>query len=219
MKILKFIKKAIVLSIGFAISIFFALTTYSLSYVALLNFGVNRDNDFFELAVLILPLIALISFFVFLLKNKSTKIKLLGIFCLAVFYILSRSYAVQSANSYFRAMKIVDEAETTAHKEWLSTMESNDSKKYIEAERKYVGLYKQALEIDLRTMPRAKDYIENKYSVIKEILDYDEQIIYGTVKPTEEETNKKGEEFKNKLSIVNSGAIRIPFWMSFFFVV
>jgi hypothetical protein len=98
-------------------------------------------------------------------------------------------------------------------------MESNDNKKYIEAERKYVGLYKQALEIDLRTMPRAKDYIEKKYGVIKEILDYDEQVISGTIKPTEEETNKKGEEFKSKLSIVNSGAIIIPFWMQFFFVV
>ncbi len=219
MKILRFIKRAIVLSVGFALSIFFALTIYSLSYVVLLNLGVNRDNGFFELAVLILPLIALISFFVFWLKIKSVKIKILAIFCLTAFYILGRSYAVQSANPYFRAMKIVDEAETTARKEWLSTMDANDSKKYIGAERKYVGLYKQALEVDLRTMPRAKDYIEKKYHVIKEILDYDEQVISVAIKPTEEETNKKGEEFKNKLSIVNSGTIITPFWMQFFFVI
>lgn len=198
---------------------FFALTVYSLSYVVLLNFGVNRDNSLFELVVVAFPLFALISFFIFWLKKKSTKIKLLAIFCLTVFYLLSRSYAVHSANEYFKAMKIVDVAETTARKEWLSTMQSNDSKKYIEAERKYVGLYKQALEIDLRTMPRAKVYIEKKYSIIKEILDYDEQVISGTVKTTQEEANKKGEGFKNKLSTVNSEVIIIPFWMQFFFVI
>lgn len=219
MKILRFIKKAIILSIGFAFSIFFALTIYSLSYVALSNFGVSIDNGFFELVILILALMVLISFFVFWLKNKSVKIKLLAIFCLTIFYILGRSYALQSTNLYFRVMKIVNEADATASKEWLSAMNLNDSKKLLESEKKHVTSYKEALEIDLRTIPRTKDYIEKKHSVIKEVLEYDEQVASGAVKSTEEEANKTIEEFKRKLSVANIGAINKPFWMDFFLVI
>lgn len=219
MKILRFINRVVFLSVGFALSIFFALTLHSLSIIVLSNSGVYKDNGFFELVLLVFLLIWLILFFVFWLKIKSVKIKLLAIFCLTILYIFGRSYAVKSASPYFRVMKIVNKADAVQSKEFLSAMDSNDSKKIIEAEKKHADSYKEALEVDLKSMPRTKDYIEKKYNVIKEVLEYDEKVLSGLLKPTKEEADKKIEEFKRKLNIANIGAINRPFWMDFFFVI
>ena len=126
---------------------------------------------------------------------------------------------MKSASPYFRVMKIVNKADAVQSKEFLSAMDSNDSKKIIEAEKKHADSYKEALEVDLKSMPRTKDYIEKKYNVIKEVLEYDEKVLSGLLKPTKEEADKKIEEFKRKLNIANIGAINRPFWMDFFFVI
>jgi len=127
------IKNIIKLITGLSVSLSFALVVYSISYVYLLNTGIQKNESRFELYVLLLSLVALITLLIIWLKSRTYKVMIISLFALAISYILGKIYTTNLAKPYFQVMKLIAEAEGSVKKDWLA--ETSNKNKYLDGEK------------------------------------------------------------------------------------
>ena len=203
--------------LGIFISSVYALIAYSITYIFVYS-RVSQDSiDTMIFLQYILPFIAFgVALFAWL-KAKNIFVKAIVIVGLVSTYFMGRSYAVEAYKPLKQASILIEQAYSTEGQSWIK---ETDDKKYLEGEREFVALHKQASELiknDIfRSQPRK--YFSDLYQVNKTALDFDAQLITEKLKISQEEIDKNVAEITEKRDAVNAMRFSLPFWTDFFLV-
>lgn len=203
--------------LGFLISSLYALITYSVTYIFVYS-RVSQDSiDTLVFLQYILPLIAFCLALLVWLKAKHIFVKAIVIVGLVSTYLMGRNYAVEAYKPLKQASILIEQAYSPEGQAWVSEVDVN---KYLEGERKYVDLHKQASELIKNDVFRfwPRKYFSDLYEVRKSVLEYDEQYISGKLKISQEEIDKFVLETNKKVEAINSSGFSTPYWTEFFFV-
>lgn len=143
-----------------------------------------------------------------------------AIILVALLYLVGVVVANDRAKPFKEALSIVNEAEGSV-KEQMLAVSGKDPDKELEFERKYVSLYAKAAAINLDDYPILKGYIKETYQLSNDVLAYDEKLLSGHLKMTEEESKKLVDGFQAKRKDVLDrywSYARIETWMKLFLV-
>ncbi|MFZ3069140.1 MAG: hypothetical protein WA052_02370 [Microgenomates group bacterium] len=210
--------RIIIILLGIFISSLYALTIYSVTYIFVYSRVSQGSMDTLVDLQYILPLLIFGLTLGVWLKTKPLLIKGIVIAGLLVTYLAGRNYAVEAYKPLTQAFNFIDRANSTEGLAWTNEPDDN---KYLEGERKYVALYKQASESIkndvFRSWPR--QYFNDLYRVEKKVLDYDEQLFTGKLKISQEEIDKITAEVMKERSDILASGFSTPYWTEFFMVV
>ena len=203
------IQKGVNLFIGFFFALLFSLTIRCVFYIySYNNWGGSGIYDLF----------ALISFILLIavwFKTKKTYFKIAVTFILLGSYVLGRNYAVREYETFKVAHNLFIEANS---EQGLAWKKESDTEKYIQGERLHINTLKKISEMPNLSLRWGRDYFQQHYEYQKEFLDYDESILNGSLKTTEEETKELAQKVNEKITALNQYGYILPFWMDFFLV-
>lgn len=197
--------------IGIILASYFYYTVKYILIIYLGNRGVNEN--LFALDLLIpLVLFGMLCF----VWIKTRKIVLKGILVLIVLvtFLLGRAYAMNTYQSLVDAQTLYKEAYSTSG--FAAVDNTTETNKYLEVERKYVALVKEASEKPKGALSSGKQLYVKLYEFHQKVLDLDEKLLSGQLVLTEEEINKMTEDGnKEKLALFEQGYF-LPPWFGFF---
>lgn len=209
--------RIVTIILGILISSLYWLTIYSVTYIYVYSIVSQDSIDNLVFLQYILPLTIFgLTLYVWL-KTKPISIKAIVIVGLVATYLVGREYAVEAFKPLLQARNLIDQAYSTEGQAWINEPDDN---KYLEGQKEFVLLHKQASELiknDIfRSQPRI--YFSDLYQVNKTALDLDAQLITEKLKISQEEIDKNVAEIAEKRDAVNAMRFSLPFWTDFFLV-
>ena len=185
---------------GVIISFIFAFT---IGQVMVIFFGNSGLVNKFGWLSTVLPILIFVALCFAWIKTKKIIVKGGIILALLATYFLGRIYALDTYKSANDASTLYKEAYFASG---MAAASPNDSQKFLDAERKYVALVKEASEKPKGAMKEVRVFYAALYGVAKEFLDYDERLFSGQLVASQDEVNKIGQDLQNKkLQIMEQG--------------
>lgn len=203
--------RAVDIFLGIILASQFALTVYCITYIYFYNIGLGES-----LYDLLFPLLAfgLVCFAWIKIKTKKILFKSIVVLVLVGTYILGRTYALHTYQTYIDAQNLFNKANSDE----AGWMKETDPNKYLEGQRKYTESLKVVAETPSKALRWGRKYYEDLYILQKEALDHNEKLASGEIVLTKEENEKLLKEYNDRVNDALNLIFPLPFWTDYFVV-
>jgi len=209
-KIKKFVAIIAKLFLSVFISATIAVILMTIGEFVTLDLHLSESSLGYSTLYYFLPFLIFLLSTIFLMKSKGAKIYILAVLVTLLLYSIGWLYARNKIKPFKTASKYAAEAE--ANVDWKK---SNDPKIFLDGEAKQVELYEKASLQDFGYEIWIKKYYKDWYNLKKELYELDKQLISGQLVISQAESDKKLEEFNQRVADLQLGVVG-PFWMGFY---